>query len=198
MERPSASGKGLTDGVELDPVHEGVVVNRARVRGTTLQGLQIDFAGAPEVVGIDGGERDQLYRLDLDHAQSDRVLMSRDDLRRAPQPEGHRDHPRQDVLSQLPTELHPPTLAPLRMILESVFAVPRTSRPQAWLFHELSDDFQPQRGYWEQPRKRPYWLRLPVTYPRWHAGQIRTGLSCPVSVRVTCPLRTSSRRNGDS
>ena len=92
--------------MELDPVDEGVLVDRPRVRGTVAQGLAVGLAGSPDVRLGDRRERDKLDRVDLDHTGTDPVAAALLDLRPLPQPDRQRDIPRQDVIAQLAAELH--------------------------------------------------------------------------------------------
>ena len=52
--------------MELDPVDEGVLVDRPRVRGAVAQRLAVGLAGLPDVRLSDRRERDKLDGVDLD------------------------------------------------------------------------------------------------------------------------------------
>ena len=92
--------------MELDPVDEGVLVDRPRMRGTLPQGLAVGLAGSPDIRLGDRRERDELDRVDLDHTGTDPVAAALLDLRPLPQPDRQRDIARQDVIAQLAAELH--------------------------------------------------------------------------------------------
>ena len=94
------------DGVELDPVHEGAVVDGPGVGGSPAEGFEVCFPGAADIVLVDRGEGNQFDRLDLDPAQSDWVTAPRQHFPLAPEPERDGDLARQDVLAQLFAELH--------------------------------------------------------------------------------------------
>src|SRR3954452_1315816 len=94
--------------MELDPVDEGVLVDRPRVRGAGAQGLAIGLAGLPDIRLGDRRERDELDRVDLDQTGPDRVAAALLDLRPLPQPDRQRDLAGQDVVAQLAAELHAP------------------------------------------------------------------------------------------
>jgi SAM-dependent methyltransferase len=83
------------DGVELHPVQQRAVVDRARVRGAVPQRLPVRFPGARHVGVGDGGERDQLDGVHLDQAlaRAHRVPAAGLDLGPFPQPERHGDLP---------------------------------------------------------------------------------------------------------
>src|SRR4051812_27577871 len=97
--------------MELDPVDEGVLVDRPRVRGAGAQGLAIGLAGLPDIRLGDRRERDELDRVDLDQTGPDPVAAALLDLRPLPQPDRQRDVAGQDVVAQLTAELHARTLA---------------------------------------------------------------------------------------
>ena len=52
--------------MELDPVDEGVLVDRPRVRGAVAQRLAVGLAGSHDVRLSDDRERDKLDGVDLD------------------------------------------------------------------------------------------------------------------------------------
>jgi hypothetical protein len=107
-------GLPALDGVELHPVQQRAVVDRARVRGAAPQRLPVRFPGAPHVGVSDVGERDELDGVHLDQARArpHRVPATGLDLGSFPQPERHRDLSGQHVLAQLLTEEHAPRLRP--------------------------------------------------------------------------------------
>ena len=94
--------------VELDPVHERVLVDRPRVRGAVAQGLAVGLAGAPDVLLGDRRERDEVDGVDLDLTEPDPVTAALLDLWPLPQPDRQRDVAAQDVVAQLAAELHAP------------------------------------------------------------------------------------------
>jgi hypothetical protein len=94
--------------MELDPVDEGVLVDRPRVRGAASQGLAVGLAGAPDVRLGDRSERNELDGVDLDQTRADPVAATLLDLWPLPQPDRQRDIAGQDVIAQLTTELHAP------------------------------------------------------------------------------------------
>jgi hypothetical protein len=96
----------LLDGVELDPVQEGVVVDGPSVGGSPAEGFEVCFSGEADIVRVDRGEGNQLDRVDLDPARSDRVTAPQRHFPLAPEPERDSDLARQDVLAQLFAELH--------------------------------------------------------------------------------------------
>jgi hypothetical protein len=59
--------------VELDPVDEGVVVDRPAVGGAAAEALEVALPGSLHVLGGDGGERHQLDVVDLDPHGTARV-----------------------------------------------------------------------------------------------------------------------------
>src|SRR5258708_3923433 len=67
---PSAYTSGvcrhLWNDVELDAVHERVVVDRPRVRGAPTKQFAILFTRSTHVCRRHAGERNHLYRIDLD------------------------------------------------------------------------------------------------------------------------------------
>ena len=92
--------------MELDPVHECVLVDRPRVRGAVAQRLAIGLAGSSNVRRSDRRERDKLDGVDLDQARPNPVAAAPLDLWPLPQPDRQRDIARKHVIAQLPTELH--------------------------------------------------------------------------------------------
>src|SRR4051812_4487337 len=102
---PSTSS-AVVDGVELDPVHERVVVDGAGVRGAGAHGLEVGLTAPPDVGRGDGAERHQLHLVDLDRAGSDPVAAP--DLRLRPRPESVRERDRavEHRVPQLGAEVH--------------------------------------------------------------------------------------------
>src|SRR5437773_236147 len=105
---PAARGacRWLVDGVELDPVEEGAVIDGPGVGGSPAEGFEVCFSGAADIVLVDRGEGNQFDRVDLDPARPDSVTAPRQHLPPAPEPERDRDLARQDVLTQFSAELH--------------------------------------------------------------------------------------------
>jgi hypothetical protein len=93
-------------GVERDPVDEGVLVDRPRVRGAVAQGLAVGLTGSPDVRLRDRRERDELDGVDLDQTGANAVAAALLDLWPLPQPDRHGDLTGQDVIAQLAAELH--------------------------------------------------------------------------------------------
>jgi hypothetical protein len=96
----------LMDGVELDPVHEGVVVDGPGVGGSPAEGFNVCLSGAADIVLVDQREGNQFDRVDLDPAWSDGVPAPRRHFPTAPEPDRDGNLARQDVLAQLLAELH--------------------------------------------------------------------------------------------
>ena len=92
--------------MELDPVDEGVIVDRPRVRGTVAQGLAVGLAGSPDILLSDRRKWDKLDGVDLDQTGADPVAATVLDLWPLPQPDRQRDIAGQDVIAQLAAELH--------------------------------------------------------------------------------------------
>src|SRR5215831_6269802 len=95
-------------GVELHPVEQGVVGDRAGVGGPPAQGLHVFLATAAEIGGRNGGKGHQLHGVDLDIPRPDGIAAAGPDLRAPPQPEGDGDVARDHVVTQLPAEVHQP------------------------------------------------------------------------------------------
>ena len=72
--------------MELDPIDEGVLVDRPRVRGAVAQGLAVGLAGLPDVRLGDRCERDKLAGVDLYQARADPVAAALLDLWPLPLP----------------------------------------------------------------------------------------------------------------
>jgi hypothetical protein len=94
--------------MELDPVHEGVISDRTGMRGALAQGLEVNFAGSPDVLGGDGGEGKKFDQVYFDLTRPDPVAASLANPRLLPQPDRKRDVSGQDVIAQLRAELHTP------------------------------------------------------------------------------------------
>jgi len=110
--RPPARRSG--DRMELDPVQQRVLRDRAAMGRAAAHRLAIGFAGSPDVLVVDGAERHQFDRVHLDPAVPDPVLPADLHLRSPPPAEGHRDPPGKDVLAQLAAELHASEVRPIR------------------------------------------------------------------------------------
>jgi hypothetical protein len=93
-------------GVELDPVHERVLVYRTGVGGSLAQRLAVRLPRALNVAIGDRGERDELDGVDLNLPQADSVPAALPDPRPLPQPDRHGDVSSQNVAAQLAAELH--------------------------------------------------------------------------------------------
>jgi hypothetical protein len=73
--------------VKFDPVDEGVLVDRPRVRGAAAQGLAVGLAGSLDVCLGDCRERDKLDGVDFDQTGADPVVAALLGLRPLPQPD---------------------------------------------------------------------------------------------------------------
>src|SRR3954453_16618275 len=96
--------------MKFDPVDEGVLVDRSRVRGAVAQRLAVGLAGSLDVRLRDRREGDKRDGVDFDHAEADPIAAALLDLRPLPQPDRQRDIAGQDVVAQLTAELHTTTL----------------------------------------------------------------------------------------
>ncbi|HEX6855821.1 MAG TPA: hypothetical protein VF204_11040, partial [Streptosporangiaceae bacterium] len=94
------------DEVELDPVHQRAVRDRARVGGALAQGLEVRLPGPADILRRDRGERHQVHRVDLDLRGPDPVPTALLNLRPLPEPERYGDVARQHRIPQLLAELH--------------------------------------------------------------------------------------------
>ena len=101
----------LFDDVEFDAVHERVVSNGTCVGRSSTEGLEVCLAGASEVRVVDGGERNQFDRVNLNLPGFDSITATGLHLRPPPQAKRDRDLPGQYIWAQLPAELHETTLA---------------------------------------------------------------------------------------
>ena len=77
----------LRHDVELDPVEEGVVVDRPGVGGAPAERFSVEFTGPPYVGLRHTRERHQLDRVDLDGDRPDSISAADLDLRSLPEPE---------------------------------------------------------------------------------------------------------------
>src|SRR6476620_10517825 len=96
----------LRNDVELDAVHQRLVVDRSRVRGARPERLEIPFTRSTYVGSCDTRERDHLHRIDFDPYRAGNVLTAYLDLWPLPEPERQRDASRGDSVAQLGAELH--------------------------------------------------------------------------------------------
>jgi hypothetical protein len=92
--------------VELDAVHERVLVDRARVCGALAQRLAVGLAGSSDVRAGDRRERDKLDGIDLNLTGPDPIAAALLDPWPLPQPDRERNVSREDVVAQLAAELH--------------------------------------------------------------------------------------------
>jgi hypothetical protein len=88
----------LRDYVEVDSVHESVIIDRARVSSALTERLAVLLARSAHVCPRHTRERHHLDRIDLDACRPDGVATSHLDLGATPQPERDGDpaggHPR--------------------------------------------------------------------------------------------------------
>jgi tetratricopeptide (TPR) repeat protein len=103
-QRPAS--RSLLDRVELDPVHERVVLDGPGVGGSPAERFEVRFPGAADIVLVDRAERHQFDRVDLDPARPDWVTAARQHFPPLPEPERDGDVARQDVVAQFLAELH--------------------------------------------------------------------------------------------
>jgi hypothetical protein len=94
------------DCVELDSIHERVLIDRPGVRGASTQRLAVALSGASHVRCGDRGEWDKLDGIDVNLARTNPVAATRFDPRLPPQPDRERDISRQNVIAQFTAELH--------------------------------------------------------------------------------------------
>jgi len=87
----------LFDDVEFDPVDERLVANGTRVGRSSAEGLEICLAGASQVRFIDGGERNQVDRVNLNVPSFDAITAPGLHLWSPPQAERDRDLTSQHV-----------------------------------------------------------------------------------------------------
>src|ERR1039458_1328860 len=106
----AASGRDLFSDVELDPVEESLIVDRASMGSPLAERFEVCFASLTYVGVVDGGEGDQFDRVNLDLAIAHAIASTRSHFRPPPQPERHRYFTRQNVPTQFPAELHGVTL----------------------------------------------------------------------------------------
>ena len=126
IRRGAVRGLPVLDGVELDPVQQRAVVDRAGVRSTVPQRFPVWFPGAPQIGVGDVGERDQLDGVHLDQARTGahRVPAAGPYLGPFPQPERHGDLPGQHVIPQLMAEEHALRLRPAHLGAKPDLGVP--------------------------------------------------------------------------
>ena len=92
--------------MELDSVHERVLVDRTGVRSAPAQRLAVGLAGPSDVRRGDRREWEQLAGVDLDLTKADPVTAALLNPLPPPESDRERDIPRQDVVAQLTAELH--------------------------------------------------------------------------------------------
>src|SRR4051794_8462824 len=92
--------------MELDPVDEGLLVDRPRVRGAPAQRFAVGLAGSPDVRVGDLRERDKLDGVDFDHPEPDSVAAALLDLWPLPEADRQGDVAGEDVIAQLGAEVH--------------------------------------------------------------------------------------------
>jgi hypothetical protein len=99
------------DKVELHPVQQRALGDRAGVGRPLPQGLAVALPGPADVARRDSGKkRHQLHGVDLDPRRADAIPPARPHPGPAPQSEGHGDVARQHRFPQIPAELHQPML----------------------------------------------------------------------------------------
>jgi hypothetical protein len=98
------------DKVELHPVQQRALGDRACMGRPLPQGLAVALPGPADVARRDSGKRHQLHGVDLDLRRADAIPPARPHPGPAPQPEGHGDVARQHRFPQIPSELHQPML----------------------------------------------------------------------------------------
>lgn len=86
-EGPVNAQKPLFDDVELNPVEKSVVADRPGVSSSPTEGFEVGFAGETHVGLVDGGERDEFDRVDLDLTVRDAIAATGLHLGPLPQPE---------------------------------------------------------------------------------------------------------------
>ena len=84
--------------MELDSIHERVLVDRPGVGGALAQGLAVGLAGSSHVRPGDRRERDKLDGVDLDLTGTDPVAAALLDPWPLPQSDRERDVSGQDVV----------------------------------------------------------------------------------------------------
>ncbi len=94
--------------MELNPIDESVIVDRAGVSGAPTQRLAVGLACSSHVRPSDCGERDELDCVDFDLTEADPVAAALPDLGPLPQPDRERDVSGENVAAQLAAELHAP------------------------------------------------------------------------------------------
>jgi hypothetical protein len=96
--RPSRDSVIGAHRVELNSIHERVLVDRPGVRGALAQRLAVGLAGSSDVLPRDRRERDKLDGIDLDLTGADPVAAALLDPWPLPQPDRERDISRQNVV----------------------------------------------------------------------------------------------------
>ena len=71
-----ARGIRLLDGVELDPVEQGVVLDWAGMSGAATQGLTVGFAAAGQVLVVHRDEWHEFDGIDLDVSGADSIAAT--------------------------------------------------------------------------------------------------------------------------
>ncbi len=94
---PDCAHGHLFDDVEFDPVDERILVNGTSVSRSSAKGLEVFLARASQVGFIDGGERNQFDRVNLDLPNVDAITAPGLHLWPPPQAERDRDLTSQHV-----------------------------------------------------------------------------------------------------
>jgi len=98
--------------MELDPVDEGVALDRTGVGRATTKGFEVGLPGASEIVVGDRGEWQQLDVVDLDQHRPAPVDAADFHLWPRPEPVRDRDGSVRYSITKIGAELHAPTLGP--------------------------------------------------------------------------------------
>jgi hypothetical protein len=85
------------DDVKLDPVDGRIIVNGTGMSRPSAEGLEVFLAAASQIRVIDGGERDQFDRVNLDLPSFDAIPAPGLHLRPPPQAKRDRDPSGQHV-----------------------------------------------------------------------------------------------------
>ena len=158
------------DHVELDPVDQGVVVDRPRVRGAVAQGVAVGLAGSPDVRLGDRRKRDKLDGVDLDQPGTDPVAAASLTCGRF--------HSRTDsVISPARTSSRNSRLNSTPRTLAG--DVPRGTRFRAHHAAErpslvMTSVFEPRRRLREPERRvgaRPQWTYLLLSFESFHLAK---------------------------
>lgn len=134
------------DDVELDPVDDRLLVDRARVGGPAAQRLAVGLTGTSDVDVADHREGHRFDRVDLDLPWVDPVAAALLDLGPAPQTHREGDLPRQNVVAQITAELHWANVTP---------------HPNFVMKHERMSYAAPKTIKVEEPREGVYRSRTP-------------------------------------